>query len=244
MEASPKVRKKLWKPEWWEILALVIGVVLILWFGSCRFLVPTLNISLGACLSSSKILDKVKNLDLLFFTGTSQGERAIRVWHSSYYSHVCIVVRDDNTPGAPAFIWESDLGHKYKDGPRLMRLSEKLERWKGDKIGMWRRYIPSGPVSGNKPSAEDILKIVQEYLKTGAGMDINMLSWFLSDYPDTAAFRFLKGNNVFCSELVAGTLQKLGILPKDKNPSWYTPDFFSKPLNVKGNYGTPVYFSF
>jgi hypothetical protein len=241
-----------YKPKWWEITILLFGLIGLIWFLSCRYLAPSLENVVSFDISTKEyVMSKIQNGDLLFFAGTSQGERTIRFFHNSYFSHVCMVFRDERgldkpSPENSIFVWEADLGQKYKDGPRIMRLSEKLNRWKGFKIGMWMRYIPRDVFGMDRPKTEDILNIAQEYLNLDKEMDMLMASWFFSRWPESSIFKFLKGNKVFCSELVVDTLQKLGIVDKIRHASWYSPESFvrgSVPV-IKGTYGTPSYFKF
>lgn len=251
------VRRIPYVPKWWELTVVFVGLIGFIWFLSCRYLAPSLEKAIRKgvisepVLLGENLLSKVQNGDLLFFAGTSQGERVIRFFHNSYYSHVCMVFRDpngaiDETPENTIFIWETDLGQNYKEGPRIMRLSEKLDRWKGSKIGMWLRYIPPDPLGLDRPLTSDILAIAQEYLDAEIEMDINMLSWFFSSWPESFIFKLLKNKKVFCSELVVDTLQRLGIVARVRHPSFYTPENFvrSEVPVIKGNYALPVYFKF
>lgn len=240
-----------YRPKWWEITILLFGLIGLIWFLSCRFLAPKLNEKIAvSALTRKELFQKIKNGDLLFFSGESQGEKTIRFFHNSYYSHMCLVFVDERgidipTPENSIFVWEADLGQKYKDGPRIARLSEKLDRWKGMKIGMWMRYVPADALGEERPQTIDILNIAQGYLDSGVKMDTFMASWFFSRWPGSFIFNFLKGKGVFCSELVVDTLQKLGIVSKERHPSWYSPESFVRgevPV-IKGTYGSPAYFS-
>lgn len=243
----------MYKPKWWEYFALFIGIVLLIWFVSCRFLVKSLkeDYEKGKIVPTfdniEDLLKNVENGDLIFLSGDTQGERAIRMAHNSYYSHVGFLFVDkrgaiDSTPKNTVFIWESDLGQGYRDGPRIMRLWDKLSRWKGCKIGMIRKYSSFF----HRPKTEEILNVAKPILDANIGMDISMTSWFFSDYPESKIFKFLKDDKVFCSGLVAFTLQKLGIMDYRKHPSWYTPENFAsgKDVFVRGFYHYPVYFKF
>ncbi len=239
-----------------EIFVLVLCFVLILWFGGCAFLVPTLEISKIDAITVDNLLNKVQNGDLIFLAGKSQGERAIRFFHSSYYSHMGMIFVDERNAVKDAngnvpvenkiFIWEADLGQGSRSGPRVMKLADKLKRWKGEKIGMWKRYI-----NETRPSTKDILSVVQLYLSSKIHMDLSMVSWFFARWPKSALFKYFKmgdgdGENVFCSELMVATLQKLDIIDSDKHPSWYSPEDFVRdkvPL-AKGTYGVANYFTF
>jgi hypothetical protein len=166
-------------------------------------------------ISVAKLLETANNGDLLFFSGDTIGERAIKVYTGSCYTHVAFVFRDLdedlNPPTEVAFIWEADLGQGYRDGARVMRLSDKLKRWKGHPVIGWRK-------SKNRPDKQSILKFINQNIKSE--MDSSMLTW---------AFPFLKQpNKVFCSELVALTLQDLGLMDGGTRPSSFSPKDFAE----------------
>lgn len=161
---------------------------------------------------TTKLLEKADNGDLLFFSGDTIGEKAIKVYTGSCYTHVAFVFRDldeEQTPPVEvAFIWEADLGQGYRDGARVMRLSDKLKRWKGRPVIGWRK-------SKERPDKQSILKSINQNVKLD--MDSSMVAWI---------FPFLKQpNKVFCSELVALTLQDLGMLGKTRPSSFSPKDF-------------------
>lgn len=225
----------------WEICCLVISFLAIFWVSSVYLFSPSFPSKL-ATLTKEEILNSVDNGDLLFLSGNTFAEKVIKFWHSSYYTHVAIIFKDERGVKTPTrentlFVWESDVGQRTKDGPRIMKLVDKLDRWKGDKIGMIRKF------HGIKPSTFDIVEIAKQYVDRG--MDIDMISWFFSSFPESRIFKHLKSDKrMFCSELVAETLQNLGILKKDKHPASYTPQDFSVIIPKQGFYSFPVYFSF
>jgi hypothetical protein len=118
-----------------------------------------------------------------------------------------------------------------------------LERWQGFKYGAWKRYI--SPL-GQKPDVQLLLDIGKPYLSYK--MDRNLFGWFLSNRPNSYLYDLFKEKNtVYCSELIAATLQKAKIVDLGgKDPAWYTPEhFFADGVRVlNGCYSTPLYFSF
>lgn len=184
------------------------------------------------------ILNNSKNGDLLFLSGSTHGEKAIRWYHSSQWSHCSFIFRDvdENTGKDIAYIFESDLGQGSKDGPRVMRLKDKLDRWKGENIIAWKKY--NGDIK-----TYDILKIATFYHINNYDFDNKMYSWFFSSNPNSFFYKYVKDEKkVFCSELVADVLQKLGIISKDHTPSWYTPkDIFEYPFKYPKNYSKEYY---
>jgi hypothetical protein len=225
----------------------------ILFFASVAILLLTLRIhffnKLGRDVnltSKEDFLRDVNTGDLLFFSGTTFSEKSIKWCHGSRWNHCSIVLRDlDRDRGEGEghdipFIFESDVGQGYKDGPRVMRLEDKLKRWKGDKILGWRRYMGGASPTEVK---DKILEVATQFYREGYSFDNTFYSWFLSG---STLFKLVKDpKKVFCSELVADTLQKAGILLADHPPCWYTPEyFFSKVESEKGMYGVPYYVDF
>jgi hypothetical protein len=139
-------------PLWcWIILAFLIVIV------GCMVNIHYLKYDIEYKGSEKELLDEVENGDLLFFTGETYGEKAIRWYSGSNFSHICMVFRDNENGSSVSFVWEADVGQRYKEGPRVMRLKEKLERWKGVKICALKKMI------GKRPSTLDILKVVERY---------------------------------------------------------------------------------
>ena len=232
----------------WQWLILTISIIILSWISLVHFSAPDIEtfISLKTpdIIPLETILSTANNGDLIFLAGTTFTERSIRRWHCSYVNHCALVFRDidEDTGLDTPFLFESDVGQHYRDGPRVIRLKDKLEKWKGLRYGILKRYI----TPDDRPSTKNILNIAQNIiLRQGTGMDKNMMSWFFSDYPNSRFYKFFKPENtLFCSELVAKVLQTLGILAKDRHESNYTPEDFIKgniTLN-KGVHGVNIYF--
>ena len=225
----------------WEWTALTLTFLSILWVILVYTFSPNLPSNIQK-IDRKELLNTVGNGDLLFLSGGTFAEKVIKFWHNSYYSHVAIIFEDSRNVINPTkentlFVFESDVGQNMKDGPRVMRLADKLNKWKGDKIGMVRKYY------GERPSTLNIINLINQYV--GRGMDLNMLSWFFAGHPNSPIFKYLKSENkMFCSELVAETLQNLGYIKKNRHPASYTPQDFSTIIPEKGFYSFPMYFSF
>jgi len=220
----------------WEYFCFLAAFLMIFWVSIVYAFYPKLQLKNVEKLN----LENLGNGDLLFLSGGTFSEKVIKFYHKSFYSHVAFIFEDSRGVENPTkentlFVWESDLGQNVKDGPRIMRLVDKLKRWKGDKIGMIRKY------NGVRPTTIDIMNIAK--LNLEKGMDASMISWFFSNYPDSYIFKFLKGDNMFCTELVADTLQKLDIMESDRHPSSYTPNDLCRLVPKKGFYSFPIYFS-
>ena len=106
-------------------------------------------------------------------------------------------------------------------------------------------------VQGIRPTSRHLLKIISSFLDYG--MDIYAIRWFISRILATTPCgggvwqNFLSSslfNHIVCSELVAETLQQVGILEQDPPASQYAPgDWFYNNLTLtpSNEYG-PTYF--
>lgn len=249
------LRKEIWYGELWYFIVLFVAFIISLWYGAVHFFTPKIE-KLGFSSPPPNITDilpKFRNGDILLLSGNTFGEKVIKFWHRSYFNHIAMIFRDalgapDTKPENITFLWESDLGQNTRNGPRIIKLMDKLSKWRGSRIGMYRKYIPTDLIT--RPSERAIVSHADTYFDSGTEMDISMMSWFLSDYPDSWLFRKLKGAapKVYCSELVAETLQKFGFMNKTKHPSWFTPEIFASGSINKfltgGLYGECVYFTF
>ena len=191
--------------------------------------------------SINDILDNAGNGDLIFLSGNTKGEKTCKWCTNTMYSHVGFLFRENHpdTGEDLLYIWDSDLGQKTKEGPRVMLLKDKLKKYKGSKYISWKKF------KGERPDTEDILKIVNKYGKLK--FDDKILSWWVSNDNTVSNFlyKLIKNNNeVFCSELIAMTLQDLNILDRTKKSAWYSPgDFVTYKIQglTNGNSYSSVY---
>lgn len=173
-----------------------------------------------------KIYSEAQTGDLIFMSGDSWGERLCRRLGNSAFSHVGMIIREkaNEKTGVPEeiYIWEADLGQSYRDGPRVIKLRDKLARYTGENIIGWKQL--SGFIKGEKleiPS-EKIMKIVEEY--KNHSFDFSMIRWLFGNWASK------KEGKVFCSELIALTLQHPSIyILSNKVPAHsYSPGSFGE----------------
>ena len=122
-----------------------------------------------------------------------------------------------------------------------MLLSDKLEKYKGHRKGALIKLISPKYIFPN-----DIDKIIHENINKD--MDNKMYSYMTSSMPDSYIHNAVSDpDKMFCSELVAYTYQKLGIMKKENIPSYYNPkDFLTKNIPIEDNMklDDAVYFRF
>jgi hypothetical protein len=169
--------------------------------------------------------------DLWLFRGRSAADRTIRVVTNSPVNHVgmAVVIED-----LPPLMWHAELGRSLPDvwsgthqrGAQLHDLRRAVLVW-AEKYHqrVWLRQLDH-PVTGEMEDA---------VLRTVARLDG-------TPFPSTArlASRWLGGRlpsrnrpardvgleSGYCAEIVALTYEAMGLLPRDRRPSWYDPGRF------------------
>jgi hypothetical protein len=192
-----------------------------------------------------KLFEYAKTGDLVFLSGDTYAERIIRWLTSSPFSHVGMLLRSnvDNQ----LYIWEADIGQGFREGPRLMLLTDKFKRYKGLKICGWKRLTDYGVLqryaSKRPPTIDDVESILERYVNYG--MDTWMISWILST--DEGSWSSRETGDVFCSELISLTMQDLGMIREGTILAKYSPgDIDRGRLSLKAgyNYEETVYCDF
>lgn len=175
--------------------------------------------------SYDDLMNNADNGDLIFMSGYSLGEKSVKWASNSIFSHCGLLFRETNpeTNEDVLYIWEADLGQRSKDGPRVIKLEDKIKYYHGYPYFMWRKLDTL-----ERPSTERIMKCVEKYGKYD--FDDKMYSWIFSNI-DFVYDIVKPTKKVFCSELVAMTLQDLNILKRDEKPASFSPGSFAEYYN-------------
>ena len=176
-------------------------------------------------------LDLTRTGDVWLFRGRTAADRAIQVTTNSPVNHVgmSIVIED-----LPPLMWHAELGRSLPDvwsgdhhrGVQLHDLREAVLVWAG-RYGQraWLRQL-------DPMVTRDMEDAV---LRTVARLDG-------TPFPSSArlASRWLRGRlplwrerpsvadleSAYCAEVVAVTYDAMGLLPEDRDTSWYDPGRF------------------
>ena len=194
------------------IFILICFIILVI-AGLCYFRSPDIeryisdNSNHITHISLGDVIKEVDNGDIIFFTGTTFGEKSCKWFIGSIFSHIGFLFREKHptTQEDIVYIFECDLGQVSKEGVRIMSLKDKLSRYPGLRIGAIKKLIVA---EGNeRPKLYDILGLVKKY--ENIKFDHKIITWWVSNYPKIYNI-FKNPETMFCSELVAGVYQDLG----------------------------------
>ena len=203
-------------------------------------------------LTLAQAVDVTRTGDIWLFRGRTAADRAIQTLTNSPVNHVGMAIVIDDLP---PLMWHAELSKNLLDvwsgehhrGVQLHDLSESVQRWQGVYgQNAWVRQLT--PEVGR--AEEDAA------LRTVARLDG-------VSFPGTVklAGRWLRGRDsyvarrkrgapkvrpeaAFCAEVVAQTLQEMGIVPDDRKAHWYDPGTFWSgeylPLNDGWSYGAEI----
>jgi hypothetical protein len=190
----------------------------------------------GKNITYKELAPLLKTGDIVLFHGDSNFQEVIDVLTGSPYNHMAMVVLAKdigaNEPMAPIMLWEStpytitedQKIHKPKAGPTLVdleiRINDEIER------GMFSRFVFRRL---SKELAEPNFKALNEVFKKTYPDKFPTDFWFFVKGIIGRLFgREVKKNTYFCSELIAYTYQKMGLLTTEHPPDFYWPKDFSE----------------
>ncbi|HEY3339494.1 MAG TPA: hypothetical protein VGK18_13405 [Propionicimonas sp.] len=185
----------------------------------------------GARIDLDEAVDLTRTGDVWLFRGHSVADRAIQMSTNSPVNHVGMsVVLDD----LPPLMWHAELGHSITDvwtgtrqrGVQLHDLREAVLVWS-------HRYGQRAWLRQLEPPATPEME--EGLLRTIARLDG-------TPFPSTArmAAGWLRGRipvrgrdrgqatleSAYCAEVVAITYDAMGLLGKQRRPSWFDPGRF------------------
>lgn len=174
--------------------------------------------------SYNKIRGELDTGDILLWSSTSFFSRLIQTFCNSSWSHVGMVVR---FPGDLLMLWESTLDEQVS-GVRLTPLSQSL----CDTVAVRKMHIERTPLL-----FESVMKVRKEL--NGRPFESDLMQMVCASYDGPLGHNETDLTSLFCSELIAETLIRIGILGSLKPSNEYTPKDFSSeasaPLNLLGN---------
>lgn len=173
----------------------------------------------------SDAVDHAATGDVWLFRGRKVADRAIRLFTNSPVNHVGMVLALDDLP---PLLWHAELGASMPNvwtglrqrGAQLHRLDRAVSVWV-HRYGQqpWFREIDVDVSSDQEDRA---LAVVDEY----SGRSFPGAARLARHWLAGRARRTVSLNDVYCAELVAVTLERMGLLGADRPPNWYDPGRF------------------
>lgn len=206
-------------------------------------------------MSDSLTLDAAVDLtrtgDLWIFRGRTAADRAIQTLTNSPVNHVGMaIVLDD----LPPLIWHAELSKVLTDvwtggnhrGVQLHDLRDAVDRWSGTyRQQAWLRQL--SPEVG-RTEEDAALKAVARLDGVSFPSSAKLMARWMRGR-DAYVARRKRGVKVrpeaaFCAEVVASTLQDMGILELDRRATWFDPGTFWSgdylPLQDGWSYGREI----
>ena len=162
--------------------------------------------------------------DLWLFRGRTVADRAIQAATNAPVNHVGLVVVVDDLP---PLLWHAALDPKLADvwradhhrGAQLNRLDDAALRWRDLGNRAWSRHIHPELTADHE---RRLLEVIDEYdgrpFPTGPRM---ARRWVAGRVGHDAGDEI-----VYCAELAALTLTRMGLLPEGRPVNWYDPGRF------------------
>jgi hypothetical protein len=165
--------------------------------------------------------------DIWLFRGRSIADRAIQTVTNSPVNHVGMAIALDDMP---ALLWHAELGRSLPDawtgerhrGVQLHKLADAVRTWE-EKYNQraWVRRLEGGTIE--RHHEDRLIETIDKYngkpFPTTPGL---ARSWATGRIRRRQASR----ETIYCAELVAVTLQHMGLLGDKRPIGWYDPGKF------------------
>ncbi len=189
--------------------------------------------------------------DLWLFRGRAFADRAIQTLTNAPVNHVGVaVVLDD----LPPLIWHAELGKSLVDvwsgthhrGVQLHDLGDAVRRWRDHYgQGAWLRQLE--PEVGRREEdalMRTIARLDGVAFPSAARLATRWLVGRDAYVPQRKRGVQVRPEAAFCAEVVAMSLQEMGILKDDRKAHWFDPGTFWSggylPLTDGWRYGVEV----
>lgn len=176
--------------------------------------------TIADAVSYTEIRSKLDTFDLVLWSSGDKLARLIQVGTNSIWTHVGMVVR---FPGDVLMLWESTFDDTTS-GVRLSPLSKAL----CDSVSVRLATVERTQTLWNR--LMDVRKDLD-----GRPFENNVLEFICAAYDGPFGLNKRNVTALFCSELIAETLQRVGLLADDKPSNEFTPNDFSTTASNKLN---------
>jgi hypothetical protein len=188
---------------------------------------------MASALTLDQAVDLTRSGDIWLFRGRRAPDRAIRAVTNSPVNHVGMAVVIDDLP---PLMWHAELSKVLTDvwtggnhrGVQLHDLREAVDRWSGT-YGQqaWMRQLT--PEVG-RPQEDALLTAIARLDGVSFPSTVKLLARWVRARDAYVApkkrGRKVRPEQAFCAEVVATTLQDMGVLALDRRAQWFDPGTF------------------
>jgi hypothetical protein len=184
----------------------------------------------AARLPLAEALAATRTGDIWLFRGSSAADRAIRLTTNSPVNHVGMaVVLED----LPPLLWHAELGRSLTDvwsgtrhrGAQLHDARDAVLVW-AHRYGQ-RAWLRQLDAVITREQEDALLRAIARLDGTPFPSMARLTSgWVRSRVPRRRASKRVDPETAFCAEIVAMSYVAMGLLPSDRDPSWYDPGRF------------------
>ena len=164
--------------------------------------------------------------DIWLFRGRKIADVAIRAVTNSPVNHVGMAVAIDDLP---PLLWHAELGRSLPDvwtgerqrGVQLHLLADAVRTWH-DRYGQraWVRTLEGGTVG--REHEDRLMEVIDRF----DGRPFPRTPGLIVQWLNGRLRRQSSRETIYCAELVAVTMQHMGLLPDKRPMSWYDPGKF------------------
>ena len=172
------------------------------------------------------IRDNLKTGDIVLFSGMGRISDLIKFFSGSKWSHIGLVVKSDDID--MVLLWESTSLNSVNDiesgtaknGVQLVALSERIAKYDGEiSVRHFQSEITQDMRNALKQFRKESKNKPYEKSRLELAFSLIDVGWFTNNEEDFSS--------MFCSELVAEALEKMGIMNGDLPANEFIPkDFF------------------
>jgi hypothetical protein len=176
-------------------------------------------------MAMSDVLATATTGDVWLFRGPSGADKAIRLFTNSPVNHVAMVVALDDLP---PLLWHTELGQSLESvwsgdrhrGAQLNRLDEALTVWTTKY--RQRAFVRHFDGEVTREMEDRLLRVVNEY----EGRPFPRTRHLVGKWLAGRLQREASERAIYCAELLAITLQRMGLLDTGAPANWFDPGRF------------------
>ena len=184
-----------------------------------------------ASLELAEALAASRTGDIWLFRGTSVADRAIRLTTNSPVNHVGMAVTLEDLP---PLMWHAELGRSLTDvwsgkkhrGAQLHDAREAVLVW-AHRYGQ-RAWLRQLDATITREQEDELLRTVARLDGTPFPSMARLSSGWVRGHVRRRRSQAsaVDPETAFCAEIVAMSYAAMGLLPADRDPSWYDPGRF------------------